>query len=185
MPAARPRSEPIDGDCRHSGRTAGKKPPRDRRSQADDYRSITKLPGQGLLTLPQTVATGANFSQFEARGARCNELLERRATKKWDKLARSLRIAAKIRPCGVVALELGTAKPGGLRLAWADFRAQRHPPEVVLTGPCWRARPAWHSMKKECPSLPTSSPAAPFSPTAPWGPFSMPAASSSTVATTN
>ena len=79
------------------------------------------------------MATGANFSQFEARGAHCSQLLKRRATRKWGKLALSLRVVAKNRPYFVVVLELGITKPCGLRLVWAVFRSQRHPPEVVLT----------------------------------------------------
>jgi hypothetical protein len=93
--------------------------------------------GQGLLTLHQVAATGTNFSQFEARGANCNQLLERRATMKWGKLAPSLRVAAKNRPYFVVVLELGITKPCGLRLVWTVFRSQRRPPDVVLTGPKW------------------------------------------------
>src|SRR5208283_1195915 len=45
------------------------------------------------------------------------------------------RVAAQNRPYFVVVLVLGTTKPCGLRLVWAVFRSQRHPPEVVLTGP--------------------------------------------------
>ena len=76
-------------------------------------------------------ATGAGFSQFQERGANCNELLERRATTKWGKPAPSLRlpfqhakiacrapwVVAQIRPYFVLALDLGTTKAFGLGLA--------------------------------------------------------------------
>ncbi len=57
-------------------------------------------------------------------------------------MAPSLRAAAKIGPCVVVALDLGATKAFGLRLgshptdedlsvgaqAWPEFRSLRHPP---------------------------------------------------------
>jgi hypothetical protein len=58
---------------------------------------------------------------------RCNQLLKRRATTKSGKLAPSLRVAGKIGPYFVVALDLGTTKAFGLRLVWPDFPSQRYP----------------------------------------------------------
>ena len=44
------------------------------------------------------------------------------------KSAPSLRVADKIGPYFVVALDLGVAKAFGLRLVWPDFLSQRCPP---------------------------------------------------------
>ena len=73
----------------------------------------------------------------------CSRLLKRRATTKSWKLAPSLRlpppankvhlpgarVAAKIRPYFILALDGGPATAFGLGFVWSDFRSQRRPPE--------------------------------------------------------
>jgi len=88
-----------------------------------------KKPELGPVNTTQAVATGANFREFEERGVRCSELLERRETTKSGKLAPSLRVAAQIRPYFVLALDSGVATMVGLGLVRPDFHPQRHPPE--------------------------------------------------------
>jgi len=62
-----------------------------------------------LFTFAQP-ATGADFFQIAKRGARCSRLLKRRATKRWEKSAPSLGVAAKIRSYFVVVLALESPK---------------------------------------------------------------------------
>jgi hypothetical protein len=88
-----------------------------------------QYPEPGPVHATGMAATGAGFSQFQEQGANCNELLERRATTKWGKPAPSLRVAEKIRPYFILALDGGPATAFGFGFVWPDFRSQRHPPQ--------------------------------------------------------
>lgn len=90
---------------------------------------------------------GADFSQFEERGATDTGRILATNDEEIRKPAPSLRVAAKIRACFVVALGSGAATAFGLRLACPDFRTQRLHPNSVnrplsLTGP-GAARLGW------------------------------------------
>ena len=61
---------------------------------------------------------------------RCSRLLKRRATTKSWKLAPSLRVAAKIRPYFILALDGGPATAFGFGFVWPDFRSQAGVPSA-------------------------------------------------------
>ncbi|MGA7858434.1 MAG: hypothetical protein WCA11_10935, partial [Terracidiphilus sp.] len=87
------------------------------------------------------VAPGANFYEFQGRGATRTACLLARSNTEIGKMATALRVAAKIRPYFILALDGGPATAFGLRFistprtktcpwgpgVWPDFRSQRHP----------------------------------------------------------
>ena len=88
------------------------------RSKAEFTKAVSNL---GPVNTTRTVATGANFFEFQERGAHCSQLLKRRATTESGKLAPSLRVAAQIGPYFVLALDGGVATAFGLGSRLAQF----------------------------------------------------------------
>ena len=65
------------------------------------------------------------FLSSRSEERRRSGIFERRATKKWGKLAPALRVAAKIGPYIVVVLGSGSTTTFVLRLVWPDLLSQR------------------------------------------------------------
>jgi hypothetical protein len=65
---------------------------------------------------------------------RCNWLLKRAATQKWEKLAPSLRVAAQIGPYCVLALSGGLATALGLGLACPELLGPIHARNAIHSG---------------------------------------------------